>query len=147
MKQITLFSLLWSLTVCSLAFISCDSPRADELSFLKEYDRQYPSEVHLWDKQSLVDRLKQLVGDDAVWASLPSLRGTEMPVTVNGEVVVIAACEQHNCNRSNLLIVVDLAANSVAVGIRKEGAVTVYNESDTVPDALQEWLAQDNNIE
>lgn len=129
-----------SLAACSLFFIACGTPAANDLSFLKNYDKQYPSDARLWEQQPFIDRLKQTVGD-TVFASLPSLRGTEMPIEVNGDEAIVAACEQHNCNRSNILIVVDLAANSMAVGVRKEGIVTVYNAGHTASPALRKWQA------
>ncbi|MDR0667849.1 MAG: hypothetical protein LBF90_04440 [Prevotellaceae bacterium] len=129
-----------SIAVCSMAFSSCGSPAANDLSFLKNYDKQYPADARLWEKQPFIDRLKQAVGD-TVFASLQSLRGTEVPIEVNGDEVIIAACEQHNCSNSNILIVVDLAANTLAVGVRKEGAVTVYNAGQTASPVLQKWQA------
>ncbi|MDR1680354.1 MAG: inhibitor of vertebrate lysozyme family protein [Prevotellaceae bacterium] len=139
MKRFLCSSILGSLTVCCVAFLSCGSPARGDLSFLKSYHQQYPSDVQLWENRAFAERLRQVVGNDTVMASLPSLRGTEMPVTVAGDEVVVSACRQHDCHHSNIIIVVDLAANSVAVGIRKDGAVTVYRETAVAPAALQAW--------
>jgi hypothetical protein len=94
--------------------------------FLKKYNKKYPYEVKLLDNSTLKQRLKTLLGKR--YSFLKAKWAVETPIEIRDNIFVAAACETHNCDATNFIIVVDIRRNIVYAGIREERKVMTYSE-------------------
>lgn len=90
-------------------------PNAPEptLAGLKEYNGQYPTDVHLLDNPALSARLKRLLGAD--YADFRKYWQTETPVVLEDDVLSATGCEEHNCGANQYILQVDLQNDNINV--------------------------------
>lgn len=98
-----------------------------ELAYLVAYDKKYPKGVRLFDDVRLARRLQALMG--AEYDYMLGVWKVESPIEVKDGFVIARACEQHNCDVTNFIVVVEQKTDQVFVGVRKEGEVTYYGET------------------
>ena len=111
-----------------------------EVKELKKYDGKYPYEVKLKENKALTIRLKKLLGQR--YSFMITKWGPETPIEVKENIFKSEFCEQHNCGSTNFIILVDFSTDKICVGIREEGQLTIYMESNTCPNAIDEWKAK-----
>jgi hypothetical protein len=111
--------------------------------FLKKYDKKYPYEVKLLDNSILKQRLKTLLGNR--YSFLKSKWAVEIPIEIKDNIFIAYACETHNCDATNFMIIVDINRNIVYAGIREERKAVTYSEDNSKgPVQLQDWAKENN---
>ncbi|MBN1637791.1 MAG: hypothetical protein JW866_02405, partial [Ignavibacteriales bacterium] len=116
---------------------SIDEPTLGNLEYLREFNGKYPYEVNLFDNQDFTDRLKNLLGSR--YDFLISTWAVEFPIEVNNDIFVASACEAHNCDATNFIIVVDFSSNVMYAGIREEYNVETYSEDGSNSSQINNW--------
>lgn len=118
-----------------------ESPNTTNVDFLKEFNGKYPYEVDLLNNKIINKRLKSLIGDK--FRFLKKTWAVENPMEIRNNIFVASACEAHNCNMTNFILVIDMLKNIMYVGIRKEGQVSTYAESgNNFPEQIQLWSSE-----
>ncbi len=112
------------------------------LEFLKNFNGKYPSDVKLLDNPLIQARLNKLLAGR--FDFLKETWSIENQIQVNNNIFVASACEAHNCDNTNFIIVADLSKNIMYAGIREEGKVTKYAEDGGSNAELNKW-AEGNN--
>ena len=108
-----------------------------DLSYLKYANRKYPNEIKLLNDQKLSMRLKALLKNRLVF--LKKTWAVETPIEVANEHLTAWGCQQHNCDQTNFIIVVDFKKNVVYCGIRENENVKVYSEDESVNSEITKW--------
>ena len=98
----------------------------EEIKGLKSSDGKYPSEVKLKENKGLTTRLKKLLG--IRYFFMTAKWGPETPIEIKENIFKSEFCEQHNCGSTNFIILFNFSTNTLCVGIREEGQVTIYME-------------------
>jgi hypothetical protein len=112
-----------------------------EIKGLKSSDGKYPSEVKLKENKGLTARLKKLLGTR--YSFMTAKWGPEIPIEIKENIFKSEFCEQHNCGSTNFIILFNFSTNTLCVGIREEGQVAIYMESNSCPSVIDEWKAKD----
>jgi len=108
------------------------------LQFLLENAGDYPHDIKLFEKPQLKERLKKLLGQRyqffmETWA-------VESPIEINKNNAIIAACEAHNCDATNFIVVADMEKEILFAGIREVGKVQVFSEKSNIKnEELEKW--------
>ena len=108
------------------------------LQFLLENAGDYPHDIKLFERPQLKERLKKILGQRyqffmETWA-------VESPIEINQNNAIITACEAHNCDATNFILVVDMEKEILFAGIREDGKVQVFSEKgDTKNGELEKW--------
>ena len=63
----------------------------------------------------------------------------ETPIEIKGNILQAWGCQQHNCDRTNFIIVVDFIKNVVYVGIRRNEIVKSYSEDGSTNAEINKW--------
>ena len=110
---------------------------SDTFDFLKKFDGKYPFDVELLDIPILKERLINLLGNR--YDFLRETWGVSFLMVYKDNIFTAGGCQPHNCNRTNFIIVVDIAMNKIYVGIREEDQVKTYSEGGSYCNALSVW--------
>ncbi len=117
---------------------------SSHLDFLKSYNGKYPFKVDLdtyleteekvpgvdlLNNPLIKERIKNLIG--VQYDHLVEIWNVCSPMEVENDVFTAEGCEQHNCDKTNAIIVVDISRNLFYVGIRTEGKAKIYSESNS----------------
>lgn len=108
-----------------------------DISYLKNCEGKYPSEVKLLGNNPLTKRLKILIKNRYVF--LKNTWTVETPIEIKKNQFIAWGCQQHNCSNTNFMIVVDFAKNVVYVGVREEENVKIYSEDGTSNNEITKW--------
>ena len=58
---------------------------------------------------------------------------------VENNIFVTSTCMQHNCHWTNFIIVCDINANKMFVGIRDNGQIKTYSEDSSTNQIIIDW--------
>jgi hypothetical protein len=141
MKNLLLFLLPILIAFSGLAQNSSKvKPKSNtSLAYLKNYNEKYPNEVKLFFKPQFVNRVKALTGTR--YSLLKKYWNVESPIEIVADNFIAYACQQHNCNSTNFMIIYDFKNDKMHVGIREEEKAKTYSENGTsIPPRLDEWV-------
>ena len=105
--------------------------------FLRKCADKYPSEVQLLDNPDITRRLTKIMGSD--YAFLKETWKIETPSYIADNAFVASGCKQHDCGGVNFIIVVDLAANTMYAGVRRDNSVISYSENGGTHPYIELW--------
>jgi hypothetical protein len=111
-----------------------------DLAFLKDLDGKYPRDAALFDNSAFTRRLEKLTG-----SRYPFIKGkwnVETPMEVASGVFVASACERHNCDATNFIVVYDFAGDTLSAGVREEGQVQTFAETGKPAARVTDWAEQ-----
>ena len=109
------------------------------LAYLKNYNEKYPNEVKLFSKPQFVNRVKALTG--VRYSLLKKYWNVESPIEIVADNFIAYACQAHNCDVTNFMIIYDFKNDKMYVGIREEEKAKTYSENGTsIPPRLDEWV-------
>ena len=112
--------------------------QSDDISFLKNFDGKYSHEVKFLENSVIKERLKRLIGDRFTF--LEKTWAVETPMEIKNNFFIASACEAHNCNMTNFIVVVDINKNVMYAGVREEGRIKTYSEDGSkIPAQINEW--------
>jgi hypothetical protein len=107
------------------------------LVFLKEYNGKYPSEVKLFEKQILIQRLQKLLGNNRF--NFIKNMELEVPIKIENNHCVVEGCKAHECGFTNFIIVYDFMNDLMSVGIHDDYKITTYSENGIPSPIIKEW--------
>lgn len=145
MKNLLLTGLCFLITFSGIAQTNSKvKPKAStSLAYLKNYDKKYPYEVKLFSKPQFVNRVKALTG--IRYSLIKKYWNVESPIEITGDNFIAFACQAHNCNATNFIIIYNLENDKMYVGIREEEKAKTYSENGTsIPARLDEWVKNNN---
>jgi len=116
-------------------------PGSDGYRYLMGYNGQYSYDVKLLEGKKLKQSLTLLLGPERL-KFLTKYWNVENPMTVENGIFSAAACQQHNCSDTNFIIVVDIEANKLYVGIRENGKAKIYPAEASKQKQLIAWLSR-----
>ncbi|SFB81420.1 Inhibitor of vertebrate lysozyme (Ivy) [Flexibacter flexilis DSM 6793] len=118
---------------------------AEDLEFLKKLNGKYPYEVKLLNSPQLTTRLQKLMGEN--YNALKEFWEVEEPIKVDENQFVASACQAHNCDNTNFIIVYNFKENMLYVGVRQEQQVQTYSEDGNTCPTLKKWIGEGNTSE
>lgn len=116
------------------------------LSFLSKYKGKYPSDVKLLNNTILKNRLVQLIGKER-YQYMNQTWAVEGGIGVKNNVFEAFGCEQHNCDMTNFMIVIDLKNDILYVGYRVEDVIYKFGENQNYPKLILDWEKENINGE
>ena len=141
MKNLAFLLLLFfiSLTVVAQNNSKVKPKTSTSLAYLKNYNGSYPNEVKLFSKPQFVNRVKSLIGTR--YSTLKRYWDVESPIEITGDIFIAYACQPHNCDVTNFMIIYNFKNDKMFVGIREEEKAKTYAENRTsIPVRLDEWV-------
>jgi hypothetical protein len=111
--------------------------KISDFDTFKNLEGKYPFEVKLLENTLLEKKIKNLIGNRFYF--LKNTWSTEVPIKIEDGFFVASGCEQHNCNNTNFIIVMELKTNKLFVGIREENEIELYSEGDFEPTQITDW--------
>lgn len=111
------------------------------LKQLKDLAGKRVREIELWDSKDMDARLGKLLGAD--YADMKIKWLVESPIAADGDILMMAGCEQNNCDNNQYVMFADVAKDNINVHHIKDGATKVYKEKDeiTLPKGFADDLA------
>ncbi len=109
----------------------------NDFDYLKNLDGKYPFEVKLLENVLLQKKIKKLIGNR--FDFLKNKWSTEVPIKIEDGCFIASGCEQHNCNNTNFIIIIELSTNKTFVGIREENEIEIFSDSDFEPTQITDW--------
>jgi len=104
---------------------------------LKRLNGKYPKEAQLLGNNVLTRHLKVLLKDRFIF--LKNTWAVETPIEIKNNIFQAWGCQQHNCDQTNFLIVVDLNKNVVYCGIKQNGMIKIFSEDNSYNQELFDW--------
>lgn len=114
------------------------------LSFLKEYDGKYPYDVELLSNTILKKRIIDLIGIQK-YNYMNTTWSVEGSIIVENNMFDASGCEQHNCDMTNFIIVVDLEKDILYIGYRVENEIFTFGEDQNYPKSILDWEKENIN--
>lgn len=111
--------------------------KINDFDYLKNLDGKYPFEVKLLENVLLQKKIKKLIGNR--FDFLKNKWSTEVPIKIEDGFFIASGCEQHNCNNTNFIIIIELSTNKTFVGIREENEIEIFSDSDFEPTQITDW--------
>ena len=111
--------------------------KINDFDYLKNLAGKYPFDVKLLENVLLQKKIKNLIGNRFYF--LKNTWSTEVPIKIEDGFFIASGCEQHNCNNTNFIIVMELKTNKLFVGIREENEIKIYSEGDFEPKQITDW--------
>ncbi|MEO5783812.1 MAG: hypothetical protein ABIQ07_11095 [Ginsengibacter sp.] len=140
---LVLLSFFSAITTVAQSNTKVKSKASTSLAYLKTYDKRYPNEVKLFSKPQFLNRVKALTGTR--YALLKRYWDLEIPIEITAGSFIAYACQQHNCDVTNFMIIYDFANDKMYVGIREEDKVKTYSENgNSFPARLNQWATNNN---
>lgn len=116
------------------------------LRFLTKYKGKYPSEVKLLNNTILKNRIIQLIGKKR-YQYMNQTWAVEGGIGIKNNLFDASGCEQHNCDMTNFIIVVDIEKDILYVGYRVEDEVYKFGENQNYPSSILDWEKENVNVE
>ncbi len=112
-----------------------------ELATLKDSVGKTATEINLWQHKVVGPRLEKLLGSD--YAAMKKNWNTESLLRVEGNVLTVSGCQQHNCGANQYIIFADTANDNINVVHLFNGKMKRYNEKDEIllPKAMADDFA------
>jgi hypothetical protein len=108
------------------------------LRFLAKYKGKYPSEVKLLNNINLKNKLIKLIGKER-YQYMNQTWAVEGGIGVENNMFDASGCEQHNCDMTNFIIVVDIEKDILYVGYRVENEIYKFGENQNYPTLILDW--------
>ena len=106
---------------------------------LKRLEGKRMREIQIWDAEDMKVRLGKLLGDD--FEAFKQEWVIESPITVDGDVLMMAGCDWHNnCDQNQYVMFVDTVNDNINVLHFKDGKEKAYREKGDI--ALPEKFAE-----
>lgn len=116
------------------------TPKAESgLSSLKTKKDKTATEIKLWQNKEFTSRLEKLMGAD--YKPMKENWNVETPMEVEGDVLKLTGCEQHNCGDNQYWLYIDTATDNINVFHNLNGKLTPYKEKGEIK--LPKNLAED----
>ncbi len=112
----------------------------ENLDFLNSYAGKYPSEINLLENKILRKRLVDLLPIDRL--ELIESLTVETPIEIENNIFKASGCQQHNCDATNYILIVDLKKDILYVGIKEEYNFKLYPENDKNSYELNKWVQE-----
>jgi hypothetical protein len=112
------------------AATNSNAAQVSAIAALKESKGKTATDVKLWDNKDISDRLEKLLG--AEYAPMKAKWNTESPITVEGNVLRISGCEQHNCGANSYVIFMDAATDNIEVVHVRNGTMKRFSEKGEI---------------
>lgn len=107
------------------------TPRTNnKLSYLKEYQDQYPSQVGLFVNEELPQRMKKLMGEPS-FAKFVSYFQKEKPIQFYNGLAFLTGCKQNDCERYESVIFINTGLDKVYIGLLDNDQVQAWSDHPT----------------
>ena len=83
-------------------------------------------EIELWDAPDMKERFEKMLGDG--FPAFTEEWLVEGPITVDGDVLMAAGCEQNNCEKNQWVLIADVANDNMNLYNIKNGDTKIYKE-------------------
>ncbi|MCT4318804.1 hypothetical protein [Elizabethkingia anophelis] len=113
------------------------------LTFLKKYSGKYTYEVKLLNNPILKNRLIRLMGIQK-YTFMKNTWRVEGGISVKNNILTAEGCEQHNCDSTNFIIVIDLERDILYVGYKVENDIYKFGEEQNYPLLILNWEKGNN---
>lgn len=97
---------------------------------LKKMKDKTASDIKLWSKPEVSQRLEKLMGKD--YQTMKKFWGVETPMEVEGDILRLTGCEAHNCGSNQYIIFIDTANDNINVHHILEQSLKSYNEKGEI---------------
>jgi hypothetical protein len=100
-----------------------------------------PSEVDLFSKMGLRDRIKAIMKDQ--YAAFESSWQDDTPLQAKGEIVYTSACKSGDCMGAEYIIIFDTKVNAINIYQLNSNKMRSYEEDNLIlglPYDVQDWL-------
>ena len=97
---------------------------------LKSSKDKTASQIKLWQNKDVSGRLEKLMGAD--YATMKKFWNVETPMEVEGNVLQLTGCEQHNCGDNQYLMFIDTANDNINVFHIADGKLKPYKEKGEI---------------
>jgi len=114
--------------------------KKDRLLNLNSFVGKYPTEVRLLEEGTLKIRLQKILRGRFIY--LQQNWAVETPINIVEGMFLAWGCQQHNCDQTNFIIVVDLKKNLVYCGIREKDLVKTYSEDGSNNIQINNWATR-----
>lgn len=111
--------------------------KINDFDYLKNLDGKYPFDVKLLENVLLQKKIKKLIGNR--FDFLKNTWSTEVPIKIEDGFFIASGCEQHNCNNTNFIIIIELSTHKTFVGVREENEIEIFSDSDFEPTQITDW--------
>jgi hypothetical protein len=107
------------------------TPRTNNtLSYLKEYQGQYPSQVGLFENEELPRRMKNLMGT-ASFAKFIGYAQKENPIQFYNGLALVTGCKQNDCERYESVVFINTGLDKVYIGLLDNDQVQTWSDHPT----------------
>ncbi|WP_337039525.1 hypothetical protein [Elizabethkingia anophelis] len=113
------------------------------LKFLKKYNGKYTYEVKLLNNPILKNRLIRLMGIQK-YTFMKNTWRVEGGISVKNNILTAEGCEQHNCDSTNFIMVIDLERDILYVGYKVENDIYKFGEEPNYPLLILNWEKGNN---
>jgi hypothetical protein len=127
-----------NLSEVSPTILKVENSVLSSMEFLKNFDGKYPYEVNLLKNPVFIKRLKKLLGESR-YNFLKKTWAVETPIKFANDIFVAEACQAHNCDKVNFIIVYDFSNNILYAGIKEYDNIKTYSEDGSIPVKINEW--------
>ncbi len=110
---------------------------SEDIVFLTKFKDKLPYDVDLLNIPIIKKRLDKLIGNK--YSVLKDTCHVETPIKIDNDEFIAEACQAHNCNATNYIILINLSSNVMYVGIREEQNVRLYSEDGSTSSYLTKW--------
>ncbi len=100
------------------------------LADLKNFDGRRARDINLWDAKELGGRLDKMMGSE--YANMKENWEVEGGMKIEGDVLMLAGCEQDNCADNQYVLFVDTARDNINVQHIKDGKLKTYAEKGEI---------------
>lgn len=118
--------------------VKASSENNDDLSFLNKLNGQYTDAFWNIDKPVFYKRIKKLLNN--YFETLREICCVESPIEIKDNKLIATACESHNCNSTNYIVIVDILKNKIYVGLRKDDQIKTFTEDGHTPQEMKDWI-------
>ena len=119
-------------------FVKHKNSTNETLNFLKNYKGKYPYDVKLLNNPTLKKRIVDLMGMQK-YNFMKTTWRVEGGIGVENNMFDASGCEQHNCDMTNFIIVVDLEKDILYIGYRVENEIQKFGEDRNYPKLILDW--------
>jgi hypothetical protein len=108
------------------------------LLFLKNYNGKYPYDCQLLDNPVTGPRLRKILGQR--YDFVKSIWNVETPIEIKDSLFYAWAMQENSGGDPSAVVMADINKDCLFVGIRDQGKVSLYSESDALyPERLVAW--------
>lgn len=117
------------------------------LSYLKEYDGQYPSQAGLFENEELPLRMKKLMGE-ASFAKFVGYAQEEKPIQFHNGLALITGCKQNDCERYESVVFINTGLDKIYIGLLDNNQVQTWSDHPafksydptSIPTEFKTWF-------